>query len=129
MKLNVWDVWGDVVEFDAATGDTSRSSGEADGFVMNIDGVNIALWSDGSQLVFQVGAKQWPLTSSVRCVLNDSFTLKRDDEVLFTVANPNESYDVTSSSRGMDVTEFFQWLAKLINDENAQRGAIEKWRV
>ncbi|MGV3622930.1 MAG: hypothetical protein ACO1OB_19075, partial [Archangium sp.] len=50
MKLNSWIYRGMATEFDPVRGFGERSTGEGKGFVCEVDGRPIAVWSDGAQL-------------------------------------------------------------------------------
>jgi hypothetical protein len=89
------------------------------------------LFSDGTNLVFQAGARQWPLSDEYRCTAWRTGTERRfaisEKEVTVLMLRYDaldRDEDPTFDDADLEQCDFFVWAARLWNDTKWKQEVI-----
>jgi len=93
-----------------------------------------ALWSDGQQVIFQVGTKQFPMTDAYQCrnVRFDAtrkFTISEKECVSFEVTydafdrDDDPSFDLAD----LEQEDFFFFTSRLWSDSKWRQEVVKNW--
>jgi hypothetical protein len=139
LVLHLWRrVWQSVA-FDTARGVgrirwLRRAPATPAGWTIKCAGTWYAVWNTGSHLVFQAGAKQWPMTETFACtnVRYDAkrrFAIARDGDVIFDLRYDAEDRDddPTFDSADLEQSDFFVWTERLWNNAKWKQEVVQNW--
>jgi transcriptional regulator of nitric oxide reductase len=108
--LNYWPRVWQLVSFDSDLGSgrvrwLSRKPKQCAGWALKNNGSWCVIWSSGEHLVFQIGAKKWPVTDVYWCcniLQRDTrtFTILRKNEIVFELKYKAYDNDADQEIKG-----------------------------
>jgi hypothetical protein len=139
--LHYHNRWWQTVAFDTTLGTGQvrwfrRRPAVAKGWATKHHGQWYAVWSNGENLVLQIGTQQIPMTEEYVCrnvqsgterTLTITAGSKRVLELEYAAVSRNE--DPTFDDIDLESEDFFVWLCRLWNDPKWKKDAIHSWRA
>jgi hypothetical protein len=137
--LNYWSRRWQSVAFDSRTGEgrirwLSCKPSRSTGWAVKQEGMWYGLWSDGKDLILQVGKLRVPMTSECsatneRMGKSRRVTVSENGRAVFdlTYSAIDRDTDPTFDMLDLELEDFFFYVSRLCSDEKWKAALIKNW--